>query len=110
MKTYSSYANLKEEHPKLAEELSIKKGKGAWQQEELYYFEDVEDFAEHEVCEGWYYSILGKDISESIFNGAPRLYSFLDLKDLGQALTFDWDESINYLSRDKSVVQTNVGW
>lgn len=110
MKYYDNFEALQNEHPAVATELLDKKGGGDWQEDTLYYYDDPGDFAECEVCDGWYKAILGKDISQNIYNGAPNLYDFVDIDALGIALTSNWDESSYFISSFKAIVVTDFGW
>lgn len=107
-KTFDNYVKLLEFDEDLAKELLESVGEGGWQQEEIYYYESVEDYAEYELTEGWY-SSSGLNIDED-FNGAPNPMSFIDLTKLGDALVESWDVSCHYKSDVEEVLATSHGW
>ena len=84
-----------------------KKRGGEWLENEIYYHKDKEDFAQYEVTDGWYSSII--DINAN-FNGAPDLFDYIDYEGLAEDLTQNWDVSINYLSSNNEVLTTSYGW
>ena len=91
---------------KTAKELLKKVGKGAWQQEEIYYYEDEEEFAEYELTDGWYAN-MGFD---SDYNGAPNPLDYIDLSGLGDALVRNWDDSCNFRASTGEILTTSCGW
>lgn len=105
-KTYRNYIELFEDERELALELIDEKGKGEWQQNEIYYHEDVEFFAEHELIDGWYVD-LNLDRN---FNGAPNPLHFINLEELGNALVMNLDNSVNFKSIGGEILQTSYGW
>ena len=109
MKTFNNYNELKEEYNKLAIELLEVKGLGEWQNEEIYMYDDLEEYAEYEVTEGWY-AALGLNICDVDYNGAPNLYDFINLSELGQALSNRWDMSTHYQTNNDEVLTTGYGW
>lgn len=106
MKTYYNYNELKEDNQELAIELLNKKGAGKWQNDTIYLYDDLTDFAEFEVVDGWY-ALRHINID---FNGAPNLFNYIDYERLGEDLQSCWDESCNYLSEDNQVLTTGYGW
>lgn len=105
-KTYKNYQDLLENNEELALELLEEKGKGSWQEDEIYSHDDVEEFAEYELTEGWYVDL---DFDRD-FNGAPNPLHFINLEELGNALVRNWDDSCNFKSKDGDVLQTSHGW
>ena len=105
---YTEYKNLDELKKvdsalarELAENMSDTKNV-----EYLNVYDDLETFADHEIVEGWYYDILNADLSDTeIYHGAPRIYDFIDLNKLGNAMTQTWDDSCHYLSENGKVVE-----
>ena len=91
---YSNYEELFAEYRELALELVEEYGEGEWQEEYIYYFEDVEEFAKYELTDGWYQS-LGLELPKD-YRGAPDPLDYIDLKKLGEELVRTWDNSINY--------------
>lgn len=103
---YDNYNELLEDDEKLALELLEEKGKGRWQKEDIYRHYDLEYYAEFELTEGWYCE-LNLDRG---FNGAPNLLHFIDLKELGNALLRNWDNSSHFQSDYGDILQTSYGW
>lgn len=102
---YENFEELQEHDSEIAASLLEEVGKGEWQNNGIEFFPDLEDFADYELNEGWYFEMnIDRD-----YNGAPNIYDFIDLKALGQALEENWDESI-YRNIDGSVVMTTYGW
>lgn len=103
---YENFEELLADKKELANELVEERGKGEWQEEEIYYYEDEEEFAEYELTEGWYAdNNLDRD-----YNGAPNLLDFIDYQSLGEALTNTWDESCNFLATSGEILTTGYGW
>ena len=101
-----SYAELFERDEKLAEELLKKVGNGEWQENEIYYYEDEEEFAEYELTEGWYADLrLDRD-----YNFAPNPLDYIDLSGLGNALVRNWDDSCNFRASTGEILTTSCGW
>ena len=101
-----SYAELFERDEELAEELLKKVGNGEWQENEIYYYEDEEEFAEYELTEGWYADLrLDRD-----YNFAPNPLDYIDLSGLGNALVRNWDDSCNFRASTGEILTTSCGW
>ena len=102
---YDDFADFSEDQPELAAELLAEVGEGEWQDEGLFYYNSIEDYAEYELTEGWY---IDCDFDRD-FNGAPNPMDYIDMKRFGEALLNQGDESITWTNW-KVVVQTNYGW
>ena len=101
-----SYAELFERDEELAKELIEKVGSGEWQENEIYYYEDEEQFAEYELTEGWYADLrLDRD-----YNFAPNPLDSIDLSGLGDALVRNWDDSCNFRASTGEILTTSCGW
>ena len=101
-----SYTELFERDEELAKELIEKVGSGEWQENEIYYYEDEEEFAEYELTEGWYADLrLDRD-----YNGAPNPLDYIDLSGLGNALVRNWDDSCNFRASTGEILTTSCGW
>ena len=101
-----SYAELFERDEELAKELIEKVGSGEWQENEIYYYEDEEQFAEYELTEGWYADLrLDRD-----YNFAPNPLDYIDLSGLGDALVRNWDDSCNFRASTGEILTTSCGW
>ena len=101
-----SYAELFERDEELAKELIEKVGSGEWQENEIYYYEDEEEFAEYELTEGWYADLrLDRD-----YNFAPNPLDYIDLSGLGNALVRNWDDSCNFRASTGEILTTSCGW
>ena len=101
-----SYAELFERDEELAKELIEKVGSGEWQENEIYYYEDEEEFAEYELTEGWYADLrLDRD-----YNFAPNPLDYIDLSGLGDALIRNWDDSCNFRASTGEILTTSCGW
>mgnify|MGYP006875367390 FL=1 len=107
MKIFENFEELKKYNSDLASELLKEKEAGEWLKNEIYYHKNKEDFAQYEVTEGWYSSII--DVNTN-FNGAPDLFVYIDYEGLAEDLTQNWDVSINYLSSNDEVLTTSYGW
>ena len=51
---YDDLNDLKQDNPSLAEELVEEFGDGEWQENQLFVYEGLEDYAYYELTEGWY--------------------------------------------------------
>lgn len=107
MKIFENFEELKKYNSDLASELLEEKGVGEWLENEIYYYKEKEDFAQYEVNDGWYSSIIDTNAN---FNGAPDLFDYIDYERLAEDLTQNWDISSNYLSSNNEVVTTSYGW
>ena len=105
METFNNFKELMEYDSELAQELLKEKGKGRWQEEEVYYHATIEDYAEYELYDGWYADIFKDD-----YNSAPDPLDFINLKEFGNALANSWDYGINYKTSHGEVLQTTYGW
>lgn len=109
---YTEYENFKEllkNEKELANELWQKFDSGEWQKETLYVYDTKEDFAKYELTNGWYFS-LGLNLDSMDYHGAPNLLDYINLTELGDDLTNNWDESCYFLSKTGKIVLTNYGW
>lgn len=102
---YDNYAEFAEDQPKVAEALLDDVGEGAWQDEQVFYYNSIEDFADYELHEGWY---IDCDFDRD-FRGAPNPIDYIDLKALGEALLNSGDSSVEWTDW-KCVVTTSYGW
>ena len=101
-----SYAELFERDEDLAKELIEKVGSGEWQENEIYYYEDEEEYADYELTEGWYADLrLDRD-----YNFAPNPLDYIDLSWLGNALVRNWDDSCNFRASTGEILTTSCGW
>lgn len=103
---YNDFDEFKERQPQLAAELLETFGKGEWQDNALYVYDDVEDFADYELTEGWY----ANSFSNQDYNGAPDPLDFIDLRALGAELVSTWDESCHYQANGGKIVTTDYDW
>ncbi|WP_323709377.1 hypothetical protein [Mammaliicoccus sciuri] len=109
MIVYNDFTEFEKENKELSKELLDVKGKGEWQQEEIYFHKSLVDFAEYEVTDGWYSDLFGNMMTD--FNEAPNLFEYIDYEELGNDLIYSWDNSINYYSEvSNKVVTTSYGW
>lgn len=104
---YKNFEEFKEAHPALAEELVNEVSEGAWQNEELCWYETLSDLAEYEMEDGWYFSC---NIIDQDFGCMPNPLDHIDLNGLGEALSEKWDEGIYHRLSDDSVITTNCRW
>ena len=95
MEIFNNFKELMEYDSELAQELLKEKGKGKWQEEEIYYHATIEDYAEYELYDGWY---------------APAQLDFINLKEFGNALADSWDDGTNYKTSHEEVLQTTYVW
>ena len=105
---YDDLNDLKQDNPSLAEELVEEFGDGEWQENQLFVYESLEDYAYYELTDGWY-AALGMT-GRTDYHGAPDPLVFIDLKALGLQLSRTWDESCHYLTKNNWVVETDEGW
>ena len=105
MEIFNNFKELMEHDSELAQDLLKDKGEGKWQEEEIYYHVTIEDYAEHELYDGWYGDILNND-----YNGAPDPLDFINLKEFGESLANSWDEGTNYKTSHGEVLQTAYVW
>lgn len=109
--SYDNFEDFKEDHPDLAKELLDNVEAGEWQNEEIQYYPTPDEYADYEVCEGWYACLFdGKDLSTMDYNGAPSLYDYIDFDKLGQDLVDSGDETVTMQLSDNSIVETMYGW
>ena len=105
MYRFENLNEFKKQYPTIAEKLLSDVGKGEWGEDDIYFFEDLEEYAEHELYDGWY-SDCNFDMD---FRGAPNPINYIDMKAFANALTSSWDDSL-YWTDGEVVVETIVGW
>lgn len=105
---FDNYQALAAKHPSIASKLLEEFGEGEWQDSELCWYPNEEDFAMYEVEDGWYSTFQLNQYTD--FNGAPNLLNFLDFKSLGSALVETWDNSCHFEANDGEIVSTEVGF
>lgn len=107
--SYDDFDEFMQEHPDVATELLESVGEGEWQNNELYYYPTLEDYAEYELTEGWYIDL---NLDDFDFRGAPNPLDYIDLVKFGEALINSGDESVTWCDWDgsKAVVTTGYGW
>ena len=101
MEIFNNFKELMEYDSELAQDLLKEKGEGKWQEEEIYYHVTIEDYAEHELYDGWYADTFRDD-----YNGAPDPLDFINLKEFGESLANSWDNGISYKTSHGEVLQT----
>ena len=104
---YDDFKDLKKDEPELAKELLEERDNDNWQNNPIYKFECVEDFAYYELTDGWYANTI---TAAQDFNGAPNPLDYVDLTKLGNALVNTWDESIYFLASAGEILGTECGW
>lgn len=104
---FDNYQALAEKHPSVAAELLYEFGEGEWQDSELYWYPSEEDFAIHEVKDGWYSDI---ELATTDFRGAPNLLDFINFKALGNALVETWASSYYFETKSGEIVAAKYGW
>lgn len=103
---FENFKQLESEEKNLAAELLEQIGEGEWQKEELYFYKNVETFAEYQLTEGWYADMeIQRD-----WNGAPNPIYFIDMNLFGKALTDSWDQSCNFKSKNGQILTSSHGW
>lgn len=107
---YDNFAEFAKHEPDLAEELLKTVDRGTWQEDSVYVYDSLQDFAFYELTEGWYSDSSLNFSSDGNYNGAPDPLDHIDLKSLGLALAQRWDESCYYRSADDHVISTSWGW
>lgn len=102
---YDNFDALQADYPDIATQLLEDVGEGEWQNNELYYYDSIEDFAEYELTDGWYAEHdFGGD-----FNGAPNPLDYIDFSAFGSALLDQGDGSVQWTD-DHVVITTSYGW
>lgn len=103
---FDNYQEFAESYPDVAASLLEDVGEGDWQDNQIFVYDSIEDFAEYELTDGWY-TDLGLDRMD--FNGAPNPLDYVDLKAFGNALLESGDSSVQWTDW-KVVVTTSYGW
>ena len=104
---YENFKDMKDNNPKLADQLLDTFGEGDWQNYQLFRYEDSSEYAQYEVSDGWYSELGLNDCSE--FNGAPNLYDYIDFDSLGEDLLNSADESM-VVELDDCIITSNYGF
>lgn len=104
---FDNFEDLLETKTKVAQELLKTYGEGEWQNNEIYYYSDIEDFTEYELTEGVYADLGLEDFKP---NGAPYIMAYINLEALGAALVSSWDDSSNFEASTGEIVTTSYGW
>lgn len=104
--TYQNWYDLEKGNPVLATELLENFGEGEWQNNIMNLFDNLADFAKHEITDGWY---SGANLDRD-WNGAPSLINFIDYESLGIALERAWDDSDVFKFSNEQVIFAPYGW
>lgn len=107
--TYKIFDNLKQlekSYPKLSTELLQNFDMGDWVNEQLFIYNNIEDFARYELTEGWY----ADKFNDTDCNGAPDPFDYIDMTEFGNALKESWDNSLYFESKTGKIIATNYGW
>lgn len=104
---FDNYQALAKKHPDAAAELQNEIGDGEWQNLELRWYPNEEDFAIYDVIDGWYSNI---PLDTGDFDDAPNLLNFFDFKALGRALVETWDSSCNFETESGEIITASYGW
>ncbi|OQO83370.1 hypothetical protein BH739_16375 [Enterococcus casseliflavus] len=104
--TYPNLTALRKDHPAIAKELLEQVDRGEWEKEELYLYQDLSDYAEYELTEGWYIDL---NLDDRDFRGAPNPLDFIDLEALGNALARTWDDHSHFIAKTGEVITTGYG-
>lgn len=107
-KDYMNFEELQQDQPIIAKELLDEVGPGEWQKDALYVYDDAEQYAKHELTDGWYAG-SGFDFDET-YHGAPNPLDYIDLKAFASDLVATWDPSCQYETSTGAIVQTGYGW
>ena len=107
--TYDNYEELLEDRPEVAEALLADVGEGEWQDNQLFFYVSIDDFAEYELTEGWYIDSFGIMSGRRDYNGAPDPLDYIDMKRFGEALLNSGDSSVQWTDWDV-VITTSYGW
>lgn len=107
--TYKIFDNLKQlekSYPKLSTELLQNFDMGDWVNEQLFIYNNIEDFAKYELHEGWY----ADKYHATDYNGAPDPLNYINMTEFGNALKEYWDNSLYFESKTGKIIATNYGW
>lgn len=110
VKDFNNLKELKKFDKKLVKRLLeyVDSNETEWQEDYLYFYPTLEDYAKYEVFEGWYADLVG---GMDNTNGAPKLSLYLDFKTLGVDLAKSWDDSCHYYDEETGcVITTSYGW
>lgn len=106
---YEIFDNLKDlekSYPKLSTELLQNFDMGEWINEQLFIYDNIEDFAKYELHDGWY----ADRFNNTDYNGAPDPLDYINYKEFGEALKDSWDNSLYFESKTGKIIATNYGW
>lgn len=107
---FDNFQDFAENFPDQAKELLEEVEEGDWQDDVIYYYASPDDYANYQVCEGWYAAILNCDLSVANYNGAPSLYNYIDFDELGQDLIDLADGTCVFATSKNEVIETGFGW
>lgn len=105
---FDNFEELVSYDEELANALLADVGEGEWQDGELRLYYDLEYYAEYQLYEGWYASILNI-YGEPDWGGAPNLFDYIDLQELGDDLAESWDSSVTWTD-GTNVIETEYSW
>lgn len=98
--------NLEKSYPKLSTELLQNFDMSDWINEQLFIYDNIEEFVKYELHEGWYADRFG----DTDYNGAPDPLDYISYKEFGEALKESWDNSLYFESKTGKIITTNYGW
>lgn len=107
---FDNFKAFAEERPEQAKELLNHVEKDDWMDDKIYFYAFPEDYANYQVCEGWYAAILNCDLSVANYNSAPSLYDYIDFEELGKKLAFTADPTCVFSTSKDEIIETCTGW
>lgn len=108
--TFDNFQDFAEGFPDQAKELLDNVEEGDWQNNEIHFYESPDDYADYQVREGWYASIVNCDLAVVDYYGAPSLYDAIDFDELGQNLIDLADRTCVFATSKNEVIETGFGW
>lgn len=107
---YKNFNDFADDYPDQAKQLLDTVADGNWQNEQIYFYEKPKDYADYQICKGFYSDMLNRDLSDTDYCGKPSLYNYIDLDSLGSDLLHDYDKSRTFVTGDYEVIETKHGW
>lgn len=107
---FDNFQDFAEDFPNQAKELLDNVEEGDWQNDAIYYYASPDDYADYQVREGWYASIVNCDLAVVDYHGAPSLYDAIDFDELGQDLIDLADRTCVFATSKNEVIETGLGW
>lgn len=105
--SFDNFEEFAEDNEDLAELLLSEVRPGAWQDNEIRVYPDIESYAEYQLYDGFYASLFIGGSPD--WNCRPNLFDYLDMRLLGEDF-YNTADSSTVWTDGEVIVETDYGW